>query len=78
MLMCKNTHLFFFGWQLLNIAIKSKLLVISFKNTNCRSKIIEFYAKVKISEIIDQDNFCIYMRSTLPINISEPILERQN
>ena len=78
MIMCKNTNLFFFGCQLLNIAIKSKLLVIPVKNTNCRSKIIEFYAKVKISKIIDQDNFCIYMRPTVPINISEPILERQN
>ena len=50
---CKKMNMFYFGWQLLNIAIKLKLLVIPIKNTNCRSKIIEFYAKVKISEIID-------------------------
>ena len=38
---------------------------------------IEFDAKVKIWEIIDWDNFCSYMTSTVPIIINEHILERQ-
>ena len=53
MIICNNPNLFFFGWQQLIIAIKLKLLVITVKITNCRPKIIEFYAKVKITEIND-------------------------
>ena len=42
--------------------------------TDCRSKNIESIAKLKITKIIDRDYFCNYMRSTVPMNISDPIL----
>ena len=47
MIVCKKMNMIYFGWQLLNIAIKFKLLVIPVKIPTVDPKLLNFMQKSK-------------------------------